>query len=254
MNNNETTIYDSDVRKSSADSEQTIYDDKSPNTQAQQVQKPIKKKRNAGKWTAPVAGAAAGFVLGGTTAKAEEHITGNIATENDTQTETEEETASTVEWSDGQILIATDVDDNMSFAEAFQAAREEVGPGGAFEWHGNVYSTYLAEEWKEMDAEQRAEFNNHFSWNSHHSSHTDNNTYDTSDSVEVEVLGVEDGDETEDIIPLSDESVVIDVEIDEEPPMEEVIGEEEGYQQEETGDYLSSNEMDGSSVDLDLNY
>lgn len=43
---------------------------------------------------------------------------------------------------------SSDVDyDEMSFGDAFAAARENLGPGETFEWHGNVYSTYTAEEW-----------------------------------------------------------------------------------------------------------
>lgn len=36
--------------------------------------------------------------------------------------------------------------DEMSFSEAFATAREEVGPGGVFMWHGNAYNTFYAEE------------------------------------------------------------------------------------------------------------
>lgn len=68
-------------------------------------------------------------------------------------------------WSDGNVTIAEGVNDEMSFAEAFSTAREEIGPGGVFEWNGNVYSTYLAEEWNAMSQEERDEFNDHFSWN-----------------------------------------------------------------------------------------
>ncbi len=38
------------------------------------------------------------------------------------------------------------VNDNMSFAEAFAAARAELGPGGVFEWHGQLYGTFYATE------------------------------------------------------------------------------------------------------------
>jgi hypothetical protein len=69
------------------------------------------------------------------------------------------------EWVDDQVPIATSVNDDMSFGEAFAAARAEVGPGGAFEWHGQLYGTYTAEEWSGMTAEQRAEYSDHFSWN-----------------------------------------------------------------------------------------
>lgn len=50
------------------------------------------------------------------------------------------------------------VDDDMSFAQAFAAAREQVGPGGAFEWHGNVYGTYYGEEWNSMSSAERADY------------------------------------------------------------------------------------------------
>ena len=57
------------------------------------------------------------------------------------------------------ILVAHSVTDDMSFSEAFAAARAEVGPGGAFVWHGNVYGTYRADdpEWQAMTDEQRIE-------------------------------------------------------------------------------------------------
>jgi hypothetical protein len=56
-----------------------------------------------------------------------------------------------------EILEAHSVTDEMSFSEAFAAARNEVGPGGAFVWHGQVYGTYRGDdpEWQEMSAEDR---------------------------------------------------------------------------------------------------
>ena len=65
---------------------------------------------------------------------------------------------------DEHIPVATCVDDDMSFSQAFAAARAEVGPGGAFEWHGNLYNTFTAEEWNQLSAEERAEFESHFDW------------------------------------------------------------------------------------------
>lgn len=50
------------------------------------------------------------------------------------------------------------VTDDMSFSEAFAAAREQVGPGGAFEWHGNYYGTYYSEEWDQMSNTERSDF------------------------------------------------------------------------------------------------
>ena len=58
-----------------------------------------------------------------------------------------------------EILEAHSVSDDMTFSEAFAAARAEVGPGGAFCWHGQVYGTYRADdpEWLEMSDADRAE-------------------------------------------------------------------------------------------------
>jgi hypothetical protein len=38
-----------------------------------------------------------------------------------------------------EIPIAHGIDDSMSFSEAFAKARQEIGAGGVFEWHKNVY-------------------------------------------------------------------------------------------------------------------
>ncbi len=50
------------------------------------------------------------------------------------------------------------VSDDMSFQDAFAVARQEVGPGGVFEWHGKQYNTYYKEEWDHMTEEDRHEF------------------------------------------------------------------------------------------------
>jgi len=48
--------------------------------------------------------------------------------------------------------------DSMSFKDAFEAARAEVGPGGVFTWHGNVYNTYTAAEWNAKTHQEQQEF------------------------------------------------------------------------------------------------
>lgn len=87
------------------------------------------------------------------------------------------------EWTDGNVGVATTVNDDMSFSQAFAAARAEVGPGGAFEWRGNVYSTYYAEEWESLTPEERQEFNEHFIWSNHDAS--ESQTAQTTEEVEV---------------------------------------------------------------------
>lgn len=57
------------------------------------------------------------------------------------------------------LKVAAGVSDDQSFKEAFDTAREEVGPGGVFEWHGNVYATYNQNEWETMTDEQRDKYN-----------------------------------------------------------------------------------------------
>ena len=52
------------------------------------------------------------------------------------------------------------INDDMSFGEAFKAARAQVGPGGVFTWHGNIFNTYTAAEWNAMSLEERHLFAN----------------------------------------------------------------------------------------------
>ena len=52
-------------------------------------------------------------------------------------------------------LMEASVGGSQSFREAFQAARAELGPGGVFRWHGNIYNTYTVEEWNAMSTEEK---------------------------------------------------------------------------------------------------
>lgn len=104
----------------------------------------------------------------------EELVTGIVFEEEDEdepieELEVEETTASTPTIGHiGNVDYAEGVNDDMTFAEAFATARAEVGPGGAFEWHGNIYGTYTAQEWESMtDAEQQA-YANQFGYTGEH--------------------------------------------------------------------------------------
>ena len=55
-------------------------------------------------------------------------------------------------------LKVASVSDDLSFGEAFQQARAEVGPGGVFHWHGGIYNTYSADEWNAMSVDQKHDF------------------------------------------------------------------------------------------------
>lgn len=60
-----------------------------------------------------------------------------------------------------EITVATAPSDDMSFNEAFAAARAQVGSNGVFTWRGGVYGTYYADEWSALPESYRAEFTNH---------------------------------------------------------------------------------------------
>lgn len=55
-------------------------------------------------------------------------------------------------------IKTTTSSDGQSFREAFDAARAELGPGGVFSWHGNLYNTYTADEWNVMSDEEKEAF------------------------------------------------------------------------------------------------
>lgn len=120
-------------------------------------------------WKTVLVGGVPGIIMGTAgAAVASEVMNDEPVAEN--PEEAAEETAEVVETSqstvdyepvmavEGEGLAVAHVDDDMSFGEAFAAARAEVGPGGLFVWHGNVYNTYTAEEWSAMDDDDRAEF------------------------------------------------------------------------------------------------
>ncbi len=55
-------------------------------------------------------------------------------------------------------LHVAQMHNDLSFGEAFAAARAEVGSGGVFIWHGGIYNTYTADEWNAMTPEQKNDF------------------------------------------------------------------------------------------------
>lgn len=57
-----------------------------------------------------------------------------------------------------EIEVVSENSDDMSFSEAFNAARAELGPGATFEWHGNLYSTYNSSEWEQLSDSQKNDY------------------------------------------------------------------------------------------------
>lgn len=174
-------------------------------------------KKEGLKWKEITIGGVSGILLGGagsfaataaTLNNTDEVLDENAEENNETQSEenvaTEEATHVVAHGN-----VASGVNDNMSFNEAFAAARSEVGAGGCFVWHGNVYGTYYASEWNAMSPAQRDEFvsqttgvdtsHSHATY-AHHStaSHTQTAQHVTpekeetgEDDMAVEILGVE---------------------------------------------------------------
>ena len=145
---------------------------------------PQKKK---GEWKKVAVGAGVGLVFGTATAAFfSSAASGGNVTDNHPSGSTPSSVEPVV---DDKINMATCVDDDMSFSQAFAAARAEVGPGGAFEWHGNLYNTYTAEEWDGMTAEERADYNEHFSWAATSADEPLMAQTETSAEEEAEVMG-----------------------------------------------------------------
>lgn len=123
-------------------------------------------------WRMVATGTGTGILLGASAALFSSASPVEPQSGTESQDEGPDRTAQQPVWTDSEIQVASGVSDDMSFGQAFAAARAEVGSGGAFEWRGNIYSTYTAEEWNAMSAEQRNEFGNHFSYYSNASANT----------------------------------------------------------------------------------
>lgn len=114
------------------------------------------------------------YAAGGFVAGAASMVAGNAMASGKTTEEVENtpEEQPQVDPSNSPIDIPSDeglrvaqVDDDKSFEEAFADARAQVGPGGVFEWHGKVYGTFYKDEWDQMSAEERAEWQSKVDYN-----------------------------------------------------------------------------------------
>ena len=176
-----------------------------------------KMNKSEAKWKEVMIGGVSGIALGTAGTLLASSIPIDAAAENsdsqDTPNTENEATNTTAQ-------MATCVNDSMSFSDAFNAAREEVGAGGVFEWHGNLYSTYTAAEWYNMDATARNEFADSIHWdgpsheyvssNHSQSSHSTHSTH-TEEVTNTQI--VSNGNTTQTQSPNKDEEDSPDVEI-----------------------------------------
>ncbi len=116
---------------------------------------------NAGK-VGVAAAAAGGAVFGGAAGVAGTAVAADIVEPDDIsepgQNQPEPEaTADGSAW-DGTLEVSHTNFDNMSFNDAFAAARAEVGPGGMFMYHGRPYNTFYAEELASLSDAERTDY------------------------------------------------------------------------------------------------
>lgn len=176
-----------------------------------------KMNKSEAKWKEVMIGGVSGIALGTAGTLLASSIPIDAAAENsdsqDTPNTENEATNTTAQ-------MATCVNDSMSFSDAFNAAREEVGAGGVFEWHGNLYSTYTAAEWYNMDATARNEFADSIHWDgptheyvSSNHSQSSHSTHSTHTEEVTNTQTVSNGNTTQTQSPNKDEEDSPDVEI-----------------------------------------
>ena len=116
---------------------------------------PKSEKKETGKksWKAVSIGGVTGILMGGAAMYA-----ANAAAQDGQQEEATEGGAVVGSHETAEGLKVAEVDQQLSFGEAFQAARGEVGAGGVFRWHGGIYNTYTEQEWNSMSSEEHQQF------------------------------------------------------------------------------------------------
>ena len=187
------------------DNEMTIVDRPVCDNE-ESLQPEEKKEDKSNMWRQVAIGGVTGILLGVSGAAVASNVMDHDHPQDDTP-------ITTPPVDDNQIDVASHVNDNMSFGDAFAAARAEVGPGGVFHWRGNVYSTYIEKEWNEMSSADRAAFgqrvapeiarsdhhhqshhqeahHDHASGNHHETHHSDVSVAD--DDPDVRLIGVQD--------------------------------------------------------------
>lgn len=240
--------------------EDTIYDNPQVNKNNEvnngneEITNVDKVKKSDSTWRRAAVGAGAGILLGGVTsfftssAIANDEIPGK---EEDSTTENSvEETPTTSTFvPEGNVQIAAGVNDDMSFAEAYSAARTEVGAGGAFQWHGNVYSTYSAEEWNNMSDAEKDTYYDNLKLNA--DSTQQSQTPITENEVKAETVETETNTETNnsdvEIVNVEPDNNIEQVEISQQEPEIEVLG---VIHDEETGATVGGMTVDGQEVFL----
>ena len=134
------------------------------------------------------------------------------------------------------MAVASEVNDSLSFSEAFAAARQETGPGGLFVWHGNTYGTYYKNEWDAMSQEEQDQY-----WAD--VQHTSQQIHYEEPELESESDSESDVEQNPD---LGNES-----ELDEESEVES-DDEEQELQEDDAAGFAENEEEDSDIVEVEL--
>ena len=128
--------------------DETIY-------QAQGQVEEKKKDSAKGSWQKVTIGGVTGILMGaGTMYVGNAYATEEAVASDENNSASQPATSHTAENG----LRVAEVDQNLSFGEAFAAARAEVGAGGVFHWHGRTYNTYTESEWENMSDAEHNQF------------------------------------------------------------------------------------------------
>ena len=170
--NNEGTDYSS-TRYNKSENEEIIASVNETQSSVNDKKKGDSKKQLTEELGKMGIGIGAGVLIGGVSGALMSMQKNNPDVQQEDVSDNHSEVLSHPEWVDNEVQVATNVNDNMTFNQAFAAARAQVGAGGCFEWHGKLYGTYYADEWNKMTAEEKADYGKHFSWNNIDSSKSD---------------------------------------------------------------------------------
>lgn len=130
--------------------EETIFDNR-PEIKGQ-----VESKKEGSAWKQVTLGGVSGILMGAGLMYGSQVIAKEPETEESPKVDSPEQGETSYTLENGLKVAA--VSDDLSFGEAFQQARAEVGAGGVFHWHGGIYNTYTAEEWNAMTVEQKHDF------------------------------------------------------------------------------------------------
>lgn len=156
-------------------------------------------KFNKGKYVAVAAG---GFVAGAGVGVATTANASSTSHEAPSDAQTEETIESPAPE---QVILANDEGiryahvDATNFSDAFAQARQQVGPGGVFEYNGRLYGTYYADEWNKMSTQEKADYQNRVNEVAPSHNHTSSQSADNNIAVHHET--------TPEVIPANAEMI-----------------------------------------------